>query len=157
MTLIIDAQLIFSDTQVLVASAASANIVDLGVKDQTAPYVERRLGTGEKLIVAVRAEVAPDHTTGDESYTVKLQTDDNPDFFSPTDLPTEFTIPNTAPVGPVAFIGIPPGVTVQRYLRATYTLGGTTPSITVSAWMLPASMLPVDDFVYYAIGYTIAE
>jgi hypothetical protein len=43
MTMIVDAQLIFSDDQVLVASAASDDIVDLGIPDQTAPYVERRL------------------------------------------------------------------------------------------------------------------
>lgn len=149
----LDAQHQFSDSQALAATAASTNIIDLGT--------DRNVGIGEPMCVVINVEVAADAVTGDESYTFDLETDDNAGFASPLRLARRVVaalpdIPRaTAAAGFKFIIPVPSDTTPERFLRMNYTLAGTTPSITVSAHLMPMSMCEVGSVVYPK-GYTIS-
>lgn len=121
----VDKTLELSDGQAVTADAASTNIIDM-----TAAGLNS--GIGEPLYLAVTVQVAPDATTGDETYQVTLQGDDNTGFSSPNTL-ASFPIPRTAKVGDVFFAPLPS--TNERYIRAFYDVGGTTPTITLNAFI----------------------
>ncbi|UQO04992.1 hypothetical protein L0Z13_11620 [Burkholderia multivorans] len=78
--MIIDSLLEFSRAQALTATGASTNIIDLGS--------DRDIGPGQPLWAVIAVQVAADNTTGDETYSIALQTDDNAAFSSPTTIAT---------------------------------------------------------------------
>lgn len=119
----IDKRLEFSVAQALTATAASTNVVDLGS--------DRDVGPGRPLWVVVQVDVAADGTTGDETYSAALQTS-NTEGSGYADIATVSVARGTA-AGSRYVIGVP--YTNQRYLRMNYTLGGTTPTVTLSAFL----------------------
>ena len=141
----IDAQHLFSDSQALTASAASTNLIDLGG--------DHNVGIGEPMAVVINVEVALDDTTGDETYVFTVEADDNSGFSSAATIATK-----TATRGDVAgtkyVLPIPADTSAEQYLRVYYTLGGTTPTGTVSAFLIPQNM--IDNYVSYADGFTIS-
>jgi len=143
--MILDSFLQFSDAQALTATAASTNVVDLGG--------DNNVGIGEPMVVAINLTVAADDTTGDETYSVALQTDDNDAFSSATELGTA-TITRGDAAGSKYYISVPPTESAERYLRLNFTLGGTTPTVTLDAHLIPQSHVQND--VYYADGFTIS-
>lgn len=120
----IDKRLEFSDAQAVTADAASTNVVDLSQ--------DRDIGIGTTLWVAICVDVATDGTTGDETYEVELQTDDNSGFSSATEIGV-VAIPRGTAAGAIFTIGFP--FQNERYLRLNYDVGGTTPTGTFSAWL----------------------
>lgn len=141
--MILDAFLLFSDAQALTATAVSTNVVDL-TKDID-------IGPGVAMTVMIELDVASDGTTGDETYTAALQTDDNEAFSSATTLNT-ITIPRSTAAGTVYELPVPE--TNERYLRLNYTLGGTTPTVTVTSTLMPKD--GVSQYRAYARGYTVS-
>lgn len=144
----LDNQLLLSDAQALTASAASTNIIDLSAS--------RNIGAGEPMAVALTIDVAADHTTGDETYSVAVEVDDDSSFGSATTIAT-YTLSASTVKGDVHVIGVPvtPTNADNRYLRLSYTLAGTTPSVTVTAFLTAQSLAP-QTFVAFADGYTIS-
>lgn len=140
--MITDAQLLFSDAQALTASAASTNYVDL-TKD-------RDIGVGRPLAVVITVDVAADYTTGNETYAVAVQTDDNSSFSSATDLVSYTFVAADRAAG--AKIVIPFPHTNERYIRLYYTLGGTTPTVTLTASLVENA----EEIRTYASGYSIS-
>ena len=114
----------FSDAQALTATAVSTNVVDLSQ--------DRDVGVGHPLWICVTLDVAADATNANETYTVDLQTDDNSGFSSATTLQT-LTITRGSAAGSKFFMAVPQDN--ERFVRLNYTLGGTTPSVTLSAWV----------------------
>lgn len=143
--MIMDAQLLFSDAQALTSTAASTNLVDLGA--------DRNIGQGEPMAVMINLDVAADAASADETYTAAIQTDDNSSFSSATTLET-LTITRGDAAGTKYFHVFKPDTLVERYLRINYTLGGTTPSVTVTAHMVPLSF--IEKYNSYADGFTIS-
>lgn len=147
-----DAQHQFSDAQALTVTAVSTNVIDLGV--------DRNAGIGEPLCVLITVDVAADGTTGDETYKFDLQTDDNVGFASPEILSSRTVsalpeIPRAAAAaGFKLVLDVPNDLRCERFLRMNYTLGGTTPTITVTAQLLPRSMVQAE--AVYPRGYTIS-
>ena len=141
----IDAQQLFSDSQALVATAVSTNVIDLGS--------DRDIGIGEPLAVVVVVKVAADRTTGDETYTVTVQADDNVGFATPSTVagPVSLLI---YPAGTKLVIPLPPDKTTERFLRLNYTLGGTTPTVTLSAFLTRMNMIQAEN--YYNDAITIS-
>jgi hypothetical protein len=129
----VDAHNLYSDAQALTASAASTNIIDHGSR--------RDIGDGEPMALVVALDVASDGTTGNETYTAKLQTDSDSGFGTVTDVTPEYTIPKSSAAGAYYIIPLPPGVAVKRYTRAYYTLGGTTPTVTLTAFLSALNMV----------------
>jgi len=139
---IIDAQLEFSKAQALTATAASTNQIDLGAA--------RDVGSGEPMYVVVTVDVSADHTTGDETYQIDVQQDDNSSFSSATTLLSKVITSTDLTAGSLHVIPLPQNT--EQYLRLNYTLGGTTPSVTLNAYLA----LNYQQIPNYASGYTVA-
>ena len=143
--MILDSLLKFSDAQALTATADSTNVIDLSN--------DRDIGKGEPMALVVTVGVAADFTTGDETYQFQLETDDNAAFSSATVIGDVTVAAANLAAGDK--VVIPLGQTNERYLQARYVLGGTSPSVTVDAYLQPLSM--VDASATYASGYSITQ
>ncbi len=123
----LDVLLMFSDAQALTATAVSTNVIDQGL--------DRNLGRGEPLGVMITVDVAADVAEANETYQFDLQTDDNEAFGSATVLVSRVIGRALLTAGSVHVLPVP--LDAERYLRLNYTLGGTTPLITVTAHLQP--------------------
>lgn len=144
--MIIDAQNLFSDAQAITADANSTNVIDLGVG--------RNLFDGEPMAVVLIVDVAADATTGDETYEFEVHTDDNASLSSSTQLIAQTIAAAALTAGSQHVIPVPVGVSLERYLGLKYDVGGTTPTITVTAFLQPLSM--ISKLKSYADGITIS-
>jgi hypothetical protein len=139
-----DKNLEFSTAQALTASARSTNVIDLGVA--------RNLFDGEPLCAVVNVDVAADSVDAG-TFAFKLETDDNSDFTSATELVSKTILQAALAVNTNHIIPIPVGVEVERYLALYATLGGDTPTVTITAFLIPLSM--VDKYKAYNDNVTI--
>lgn len=139
----IDAQQLFSDSQALVATAVSTNIIDFSQ--------DRDIGIGKALAIVIVVKVALDRTTGDETYAVTVQTDDNAGFASPATLVGPVSLLTYA-AGTKFVIPIPPDKATERYMRLNYTLGGTTPLGTLTAFLTSLDMIQNENVYNDAIN-----
>ncbi len=141
----LDSQLQFSDAQALTATAVSTNIVDLSL--------DRDIGKGEPMGVLVTVGVAADFTTTDETYQFTVQTATDAAFTSPVTVVASATI-NGDQLTEGASVVLPIGHTNLQFLRVNNTLAGTTPTVTIDAFLQPMSM--IDGTVDYASGFTVS-
>ncbi len=141
----IDLENQLSDAQALTATADSTNYIDLGV--------DRDIGKGEPMALVVSVDVAADFTSADETYRFQLETDDNTSFSSSTIVADLTIVAGSLTAGSVHVIPITN--TNERYLQGVYTLAGTSPSVTVTAFLQPMSMIQNAD-VTYASGFTVS-
>ena len=118
--MIIDYNLQFSDAQSVTADAASTNIIDLGS--------DRDIGVGEEMKIALNFDVAMGGSS--PTLAVLVQTDDNSSFSSATTVLTSRSIAAAA-LGDTLVLGLPD--TNERYIRLYYDVGGSSPTMTVSA------------------------
>lgn len=156
----IDAQCQFSDSQAITADAVGTNVYDLSQ--------DRSLGNGEPMAVVFAVEVAADQTTGDEDYTFEVEYASNAAQSAGRQLIGRRVFESGTPTAPAQdadllvagykfAIPIPPTVLSEseRYLGVRYDVTGTTPTITVSAYLMPLSMVEVGTPIY-ADGITIS-
>lgn len=141
----LDSLQLYSDAQAVTADAASTNVID--------HKQDRNLGLGEPLAVVIVVDVATDGTTGDETYVVILETDDNEAFASATEV-ARVAIPRGTAAGTKFVLGVPADTVMERYSRLTYDVGGTTPTGTFTAFLTLLSM--VQNNVTYADAITIS-
>jgi hypothetical protein len=145
--MILDAQNLYSDAQALTGTSlvASTNIIDHGS--------DRNLGLGTPLSVVVTVDVAAGGTT--PTLTIVLQTDDNSSFSSATTVVTTAALAAAVLTAGAKFVlALPADATMERYSRIAYTQGGTTPTITVTAWLTPTEM--IQNEANYADAITIS-
>jgi hypothetical protein len=142
----VDAQLLFSDAQAVTADATSTNVVDLGAA--------RKIFDGEPMAVVLTVDVAADGTTTDETYEFEIHTDDNAGMSSSTQLIAQAIGYAALTAGSTHVIPVPVGATLERYLAVKYDVGGTSPSITCTAFLQPLSM--VQKYTNYADNITIS-
>ena len=122
--MIFDKLLQFSANQALSATAASDNSVDLGAS--------RPIGPGEPLWLVVVAKTGLAGTT--PTMTVGVETDDNSSFSSAaTQIVSGSLTDTTFPTGTI--FSMPWPMVNEQYARLKYTLGGTTPTATVDAFL----------------------
>lgn len=158
--MLIDAQLQFSDSQAVTADAVGTNVIDLSQ--------DRAIGNGEPMCVVFVVEVAADQTTGDEDYTFDVEYASNAGQSTGRKLIGRRVFESGTPTAPAEdadllvagfkfTIPIPAtGLSEsERYLGIRYDVLGTTPTITVSAALMPASMVDVNQPAY-ASGFTIS-
>ena len=135
--MIIDKRLQVSSAQALTATAASTDVIDLGAA--------AAIGPGEPLWLVVVARVALAGTS--PTLAIAIQTDDNSGFSSATSLVSSQTLTALAAGAKVV---LPMPFTNERYLRANFTLGGTTPTCTVDAFFTnqdPTSWVAMPDAI----------
>jgi hypothetical protein len=131
---------ILGSSQALTASGATTDS-----KDFAGDYDKGPGGEVKGLLFVV--EVAADYTTGDETYIFTLQTDDNSGFSSATTLSSSGTINgNALTAGTKVFV--PLLNTNERYIRGYATLGGSSPSITISTYYCSASEVLTGGVIY---------
>lgn len=156
--MILDAQHAFSDAQALTATALSTNVFDLSI--------DRSIGNGTPMGVLFVVDVAADQTTGDEDYTFDIEYASNAAISTGRQLIGRRVFESGTPTAPAQdadllvagfqfVIPIPPAALSEseRYLGVRYTLAGTTPTITVSAYLTPLDQ--IDNRAYFASGYTM--
>lgn len=152
---IVDAQLQFSAAQALTGTAVSTNIIDLA---GTAPgpgggATERRIGTGEPMAIVVFVTVAAGGTT--PTLQVVLQSDDNSAFSSPaTVASSEVFAAAQLTAGAKLVLPIPPGKATEKFIRLNYVMTGTSPTVTVTAYLVPMSDLQQEQT--YPKNFTIS-
>lgn len=147
--MIIDSQTVLSDAQALTGTSAviSTNIYD-GSSD-------RNLGTGQPLVVTITFDVALAGTS--PTWLVAIQTATDSGFSSPITLMTSQTFSGAAnlPAGKILRYVIPPLDEQAQYFRLSYTMGGTSPTSTVTASIGRADMAQASE-VYFPKNYTIS-
>lgn len=122
--MIIDAALHISRDQALTETAVSTDHIDLSADRDIGP-------AGQKYLV-VTSKAAPGGTS--PTIAISIETDDNASFSSAT------TIAATGTLAAAAFalgtrVVVPFPYANERYIRARYTLGGTSPTFTADAFL----------------------
>jgi hypothetical protein len=153
-----DAQNLFSDAQAVTADAVGTNVIDLSQ--------DRSIGNGEPMGVVFCVDVAADQTTGDEDYTFHVEYASDAGQTTARKLIGYRTFESGTPTAPAMdadllvagfkfVIPIPPTALSEseRYLGIRYDVTGTTPTITVTAFLAPLSM--IDSSVQYPDALTI--
>ena len=157
--MILDGQNCFSDSQAVTADAVGTNVIDQSG--------DRALGTGEPMAVLFVVKVAADQTTGDEDYTFDVEYASDAAQTTGRQLIGRRVFESGTPTAPAQdadllvagfafYIPIPPSKLSEseRYLGIRYDVTGTTPTITVSAYLLPQSL--AQSVADYPKGYTIS-
>lgn len=139
----LDSLLKLSDAQALTATTDSTNVIDLSN--------DRDIGIGEPMGIVITVGVSADIANADETYQFLLETDDN-EAMSSASIIGNITVQAANLIAGDKVV-IPLGHANERYLQMRYVLGGTTPSVTVDAFLQPLSM--IDGTVTYASGYSI--
>lgn len=153
-----DAQTKLSDSQALTATALSSNVYDLGAVIA--------MSNGEPMAVEITVEVAADQTSSDEDYTFAVEFASDAAMTANRQEVASRTYESGTPTAPAqnadllvagykVVLPIPNASLddVNQYLGVRYTLGGTTPTITVSAYIKP--MRSIENYVTYTSGYTV--
>lgn len=117
--MILDKLLQISASQVVTADARSTDVIDL--------KQDRDIGIGEPMYMIFNIEAVSGTSP---TLTITVQTDDNSSFSSASTIATA-----TALAPPVANtqIVVPLPRANERYLSAYYDVGGTSPSVTITA------------------------
>lgn len=157
--MIIDNQLVFSDAQSITVDAVGTNVIDLSV--------DRSIGNGEPMAVVFCVDVAASQDDGDEDYTFDVEYASNAAQSTGRQLIGRRIFESGTPTAPAQdadllvagfkfVIPIPPTALSEseRYLGIRYDVTGTTPTITVTAFLQPMSMIQND--VVYPDGFTIS-
>lgn len=157
--MILDAQATFSDAQAVTADAVGTNVIDL--------LADRSIGNGEPMAVLFVVEVAADQTTGDEDYTFEVEYASNAGQTTGRQLIGRRAFESGTPTAPAQdadllvagfkfSIPIPPTALTEseRFIGIRYDVTGTTPTITVSAYLVPLSFVQAENT--YPDGITIS-
>ncbi|TIW56683.1 MAG: hypothetical protein E5V54_11225 [Mesorhizobium sp.] len=120
--MIFDMQTLLSDAQAIVATAASANIIDLG---PIANGIVRDIGKGKPIPLRIQVVEAFNNLT---SLTIALQTDDNSGFASPKTVWSQTYVLADLIAGKVIVPEYITRGTDERYMRLNYTVTGTAPT-----------------------------
>lgn len=126
---IFSAQQIFSEDQAITATAASTNILDLGVPATpilAGGALVRDIGKGMPLHILV--QVTADFNTL-TSLTVDLEVDDNTGFSSSKIINTQSILLADLVAGKQTFMQFVPNGADERYIRMNYTVVGTPPTL----------------------------
>jgi Bbp16-like protein len=143
-----DAQMRVINAQAFSATAVSGSSIDVG-------GANRDLATGEPIELVLNVTVAGDRTTGDETYTAEVIQATDGALTTSVDVLASRPIPVAdLAVGSQIRVPVPPGSITKQYLGARMTLAGTTPSITLTGFFSPSSMVSAAKPQSYPKGYT---
>jgi hypothetical protein len=150
--MILDLHTLLSDSQAFSATAVSTNAMDMGANTP-----KNDIGSGEPLAAVFNVEVAADTANADETYQFQVIQSANANLSSQDVLvqtDTTYITRATLVAGYQLVLPIPPDLVTKQYVGIRLVLGGTTPSVTLSASILPLKHAKVGRI--YAKGYTIS-
>ena len=140
----VDAQQKYSDAQALTVTAVSTNAIDHSS--------DRNFGIGKPMAIVIAVTVAAGGTA--PTMQVTLQADTTSAFGAPVTVTSTSVLTAAQMVAGAKFIlPVPPDLLTARFTRLNYTMGGTTPTVTVTAWLTLADA--IQNEVYYPIGVTV--
>ena len=145
--MITDAQTTLSDAQALTATAVSTNAYDSG-------GALTDIFVGTPMAVLITVDVAADFTSTNETYEFQVVASAAAALTSPTVLATRTITAANLTAGRQHIIPVPPLAKILRYVGMNYVLAGTTPTVTVTAMLLPLDQ--IDARLYYADNITIS-
>lgn len=146
----VDKELVVWDAVALDADAVSTNFIDLG---NVTPKID--IGGGQPMCFVLQVDVSADHTTGNETFEFQILQDAASDG-NTADVLVKFPFTYdqlTAGIAP-KILPVPPGFVTKRYLGLKHDGTGTTPTITVTAFLTMMNM--VDALKIYAKGFVIS-
>lgn len=123
----------FSESQALTATAVSTNVIDLGATYTVlgSPVaLARDIGPGQEIDVLIQLVVDSGGTT--PTIVATLEVDDNEGFASAKVVATSTLLADGSEGDTLDLNWIPYG-TDERYMRINYTLGGSSPTYTVTS------------------------
>lgn len=157
--MILDSLQMFSDAQAITTDAVGTNVIDLSQA--------RSIGSGEPMVVMFQCDVAADQTTGDEDYTFEVEYASDAAQTTARKLLGRLAFESGTPAAPALdadllvagfkfYIPLPPTTSSidEQFIGIRYDTTGTTPIITMSAWLTPLSM--AESVTSYPKGYTIS-
>jgi hypothetical protein len=140
--MIIDLLTSLSSEQVVTATAPTEDHMNIAGAGHigAAADINRALGTGRPLYVAVVLRDVAGVIAADTSIQFDLQTDEDDAFGSPTTVVSSRTLTGDTEIfsGQKLVLSIPPGVVLESFLRGNYTVvvgTGGSPSVTVDAFI----------------------
>lgn len=148
--MVTDRNLLLADAQAITADAATTDTIALGKTGLD-------VAIGETLALVFQVDVAAGYTGTNETYafSVRTATAANGTSGAVTLSQSAAFAGNTLPAGKRIVLPIPPQAisATATHLAGYVDVSGTTPTITVTAFVMPLSMVQGD--VYYASGYTV--
>lgn len=122
--MILDRQTLFSDRQLVTATAGSVDQIDLAPRGTG---IVRDVGAGNNLPVLIQVVETFNNLT---SLTVSIQVDEDSAFGSPKTVAVSPAIPLASLVAGYSFpmLDYIPRGSDERYLRLLYTVAGTAPT-----------------------------
>jgi hypothetical protein len=152
----------FVDSFTQLASAQALTSTGAVSEDYIDLQNARDIGIGEPLALVINVKVAAGGTA--PTLTASVEVDDNTSFSSATVVCSTGALAAAAltlgaqivlPIPPLStLITSNPSAAEGRYLRANLVLGGTTPTLTVDAQIMPMSM--IQNYRSYADAVTIS-
>lgn len=140
---LVDVLLRFANALAITATGNATNVIDM--------IAAASQMNGKPMQVVIKVDVAADATQADETYAFSLVTDDNAALASAATVATRTISRSLLTLNSLHTIDIPENVSIERYLGLTATLGGTTPSITYTAWIAEKGSLT--NLIKYPNGY----
>lgn len=126
--MILDGDLQLADGQQFTANGATTDLADLG---------NEGFGRGEPLALVFNNPTAAEFGDANETYQFSVETD------SAEGMGSKVTVAQSRafngdelPAGSKVVLPLAPGQ-VKQYVQGFVTVGGTTPDITVDAWIVP--------------------
>ena len=145
--MILDNSLCVSDAQAVTTDAFGSNVTNI---DLGAAGID--IAAGEPLAYIITVDVAADYTTTDETYIFEAHESANSNMSSSDILVAKTIAASDLTAGSKHILDLP--ATNKRYQNIRYNVGGTSPTITVTAFLAPKSF--ADKYRSYPNGYTIS-
>lgn len=106
---------------------------------------------GKPMVAVIKIDVAADTASGNETYAFSVTTDDNASLTSDTTVATKTIAGSALTANSLHVIDIPENTNLEQYIGFVHTLGGTTPSVTYTAWL--AEKRSLTNLVKFPNGY----
>lgn len=113
------------------------------------------ISIGEPLVAVLQVDVAADYTSSNETYRFDVIQDTAADLATAVDILASYIIAySLLTAGALLVLPIPQGRITKRYIGLSFDGGGTTPTVTVTAWITSAQLVQMTK--HYADAVTVS-
>jgi hypothetical protein len=154
--MLLDALTMVSNAQAITgpATTLATNVIDFSLGGPSiGQALQREPGSGEPIGFGVDVVAGAFATSGDETYSFQVIQSATANMAAPDVIAQRaFSAPQVTAGALVAgtkfFIEIPPGWPTKEFLSLQVVTGGTTPAITLTAWLTACSNFSVEAAIY---------
>lgn len=116
---------------------------------------DRNVGIGEPLAVVISVDTAAATASGSGTFTFELESDSVNTFASPTVFISRTIAGSLLTAGSLHVLPIPADTVTEQYLEGKWTLAGDTPTVTISAYIIPQKA--IQGHVVYPAGTSVGS